>query len=53
MTAEAATAAAPPDPAKFPAAVAHPPRQRQRSGPTDRCSGGPTRKVLTRWSLIW
>jgi len=44
MTAEAATAATPPDPAKFPAAVAHPPRQRLRSGPTDRGSGAPTWK---------
>jgi RNA polymerase sigma factor (sigma-70 family) len=44
MTAEAATAAAPPDSANFPAAVAHPPRQRQRSGPTDRSARAPTRK---------
>ena len=44
MTAEEATAAAPPDPAKYPAAVAHPPRQRQRNGPTARGSGAPTRK---------
>jgi RNA polymerase sigma factor (sigma-70 family) len=44
MTAEAATAAVPPDPAKFPAAAAHPPRQRQRIGPADGGSGAPTRK---------
>jgi RNA polymerase sigma factor (sigma-70 family) len=44
MTAEVATAAAPPDPAGPPAAMAHPPRQNRRDGPADRGSRGPTRK---------
>jgi hypothetical protein len=44
MTAEAPTAAAPPDPAKSPAAVAHPPGQNRRSGLADRGPRAPTRK---------
>ena len=44
MTAEAPTAAAPPDPAESPAAMAHPPGPRQRSGPADHGPRAPTRK---------
>src|SRR3989442_6381283 len=43
MTAEARNAAAEPDPARSPAAAAHPPRQHRRSGHTSRGSRAPTR----------
>ena len=43
MTAEARSAAAQPDPARSPAAMAHPPRQHRRSGHTSRTSRAPTR----------
>ena len=44
MTTEAATAAAPPDPAESPAAMAHPSTKNRRDGPADRGSLVPTRK---------
>jgi RNA polymerase sigma factor (sigma-70 family) len=43
MTAEAAIAAVPSDPAGSPAARAHPPRQNRRGGPADRGPRAPTR----------
>ena len=43
MTAEARSAAAPPDQARSPAAVAYPPGQRRRSGHTSRSHRAPTR----------
>ena len=44
VTTEAATAAAPPDPAESPAAMAHPSTKNRRDGPADRGSLLPARK---------
>ncbi len=44
MTAKPATAAAQPGPAKSPAAMAHPSRQRRRTGRKGRSPGAPSRK---------